>query len=63
MTPQTKSLVTDNMRTGKYIVGSVHHTFKEDIMATVVELLSDSVGVALNAAQNGSAGVQALVSK
>lgn len=63
MTPQKKSLVTDNMRTGNYLVGSVHHTFKEDIMATVMELLSDSVGIALNAAQNGSAGVQSLVKK
>lgn len=63
MQPQQKATVTDSMRTGNYIIGAVRHSFKQDIYASVLELLSDSVGVALNPAQNGLAGVQALVKK
>jgi hypothetical protein len=63
MQPQDKSIVTDNMRTGNYMISAIRHTFRQDVMASVVELVSDSVGVALAGAQNGNAGIQALVKK
>lgn len=63
MVPQKKSTVTDNMRTGNYLISAVHHSFQQDIMATVLELISDSVGTALASAQNNNSAVQSIVKK
>jgi hypothetical protein len=63
MVPQSKNIQTDDMRTGNYLVAAVHHSFKQDIMATVVECLSDSVGIALIGAQNSSSAIQSIVKK
>lgn len=61
MAPQDKAIQTDPIRSGNYLVSAVHHHFEQDIMATVVELLSDSVGTALNAALNNNSAIKKLV--
>jgi len=56
--PQTQKGQINTLRTSKYLVTAVHHIFMNDVMSTVVELLSDSVSGALNAAQNQSQGLK-----
>ncbi len=51
---QQKSIANDPIRTGKYLVSAVHHSFKQDIMITTIELLSDSVSVSLGSPLNTS---------
>jgi len=51
----------DPVRSGNYLVSAVHHHFELDIMATVVELLSDSTNVDLDEAANSDQNVQKLV--
>lgn len=48
----------DNMRSGKYLVSAVHHVFMNDIMSTVVELISDSITGTLNGAIDTSPVMQ-----
>ena len=56
--PQNDKMQINEMRTGKYLVTAVHHVFMNDLMSTVVELVSDSINGALNAADNSG---QALI--
>lgn len=51
---QDKTTTIDNMRTGRYLVSSVHHKFVQSISTTVVELLSDTVGSPMAAAASSS---------
>lgn len=54
MVIQDSKTANDPIRTGSYLVSSVHHKFIQDISTTIVELLSDSVSVPLAAPNNGS---------
>jgi hypothetical protein len=50
LNPQEKNNIEMNsLRTGKYLVTAVHHSYKINIHSTVVELLSDSVNDYMNA--------------
>lgn len=62
MQTQTKSTEDDNMRSGKYLISSVHHVFTQDISTTVLELLSDSVNTTLPQAAQNSQTVSGLIS-
>lgn len=58
-TPQNESASEiNNMRSGKYLVSAVHHVFMNDIMSTVLELISDSVSGTLNGAIDTSPVMQ-----
>jgi hypothetical protein len=62
MAPQTKATATDPLRSGNYLVASVHHKFVQDTMQTVLELLSDSVNTSLSPPQNNLPAIQKIVS-
>jgi hypothetical protein len=63
MVPQQKNIEIDNIRTGNYLISAVHHSFQQDIMATVCECISDSIGVPLRSAQNNDTALQSIVKK
>jgi len=47
---QDSNVTTLNkMRSGRYLISSVHHKFIQSIMTTIVELLSDTTSVGMNA--------------
>lgn len=58
--PQSESGQINTMRTGKYLVSAVHHIFMNDVMSTVMELLSDSINGTLNPASDTSQGMIAI---
>lgn len=58
---QSKVVENDDLRTGRYLVSTVHHKFVEDTMTTTVELLSDSVSVPLGSVATESPLVQKVV--
>lgn len=55
--PQRKTQADNELRTGLYLVSAIHHVFQNDQMATVMELLSDSMTGMLNAPNNTSQGM------
>jgi len=61
MLVQDDKTINDPMRTGKYFVSSVHHQFTQDIAATVLELLSDSVGADLPGAAQSSQTISNII--
>jgi hypothetical protein len=61
MQVQEKQVVNDDLRSGSYLVSTVHHKFVMDSMTTVMELLSDSVSVPLVPSADGSSVVQKVV--
>lgn len=58
--PQGKKTEVNVLRTGRYLVTSVHHVFFNDVMSTVMELMSDSVSGLLPAAVNNTPGIKEL---
>ena len=58
---QEKKVVNDELRTGRYLVSSVHHKFIGDIMTTIIELLSDSVNAALPASADTDPSIQKII--
>jgi hypothetical protein len=46
---QDGTTALNKMRSGRYLIASVHHKFIQSIMSTVVELLSDTTSVSMNA--------------
>ena len=50
----------NNLRTGLYLVSSVHHVFSNDIMMTSLELISDSVSGSLNASIDSNQDLQTI---
>jgi hypothetical protein len=58
---QNKTTANDPVRTGYYLVSSVHHKFILDISTTIVELLSDSVSTAFNQPASSSPSLQSVV--
>jgi len=59
---QDATTANDPMRTGRYLVSSVHHKFILDTAATIVELLSDTVSAQLAAPTNGSQTIKQVIS-
>lgn len=58
---QSKTTSNDPVRTGSYLVSSVHHKFILDVATTIVELLSDSVSAPLPLASNNSQSIQSVI--
>lgn len=58
--PQDKSGQINQLRTGKYLVSAVHHIFFNDVMSTVIELLSDSINGTMNPSSDSSQGMIAI---
>jgi hypothetical protein len=58
---QEKKVVNDELRTGRYLVSSVHHKFIGDIMTTIIELLSDSVNAALPSSADTDPSIQKII--
>lgn len=54
MTPQDKQISNNQMRSGKYLVASVHHRFVQDTYTSIVQLLSDSSAIELPGSPQGS---------
>ena len=61
METQTKVAANDPLRTGRYLVSSVHHKFILTISTTILELLSDTVSVALPAPITNSPALQKII--
>ena len=61
MQVQEHKTTNDDLRTGRYLVSSVHHKFMGDIMSTIVELLSDSVNSTLPAAATTDPSIQKII--
>ena len=61
MQTQSTNPTNDAMRTGDYLVSSVHHKFIQDISTTILELLSDSVNTDLNPSSQSSDIVSKLI--
>jgi hypothetical protein len=59
---QDKTTANDQLRSGRFLVSSVHHKFILDISSTIIEMLSDSVSTELNAPAVGSATMQQVIS-
>jgi hypothetical protein len=47
----------NTMRSSLYLVSAIHHIFFNDVMSTVMELLSDSISGTLNASNDSSQGL------
>lgn len=62
MVIQDSKTANDPVRTGSYLVSSIHHKFVQDISTTIVELLSDSVSIPLAAPNNGSQTLKQVIS-
>jgi citrate lyase gamma subunit len=60
---QEKATTTDNMRSGRYIVSSVHHKFIQTISSTIVELLSDTVNAPMYQAVIGSPTIAQVIAQ
>jgi hypothetical protein len=61
METQTQAAANDPLRTGRYLVSSVHHKFILTISTTILELLSDTVSVALPAPITNSPTLQQVI--
>ena len=61
MQPQQGATENNQMRSGNYLVSSVHHKFVMDISSTILELLSDSTSVPLPIAVTTSPSMQKIL--
>ena len=53
MNPQEKqNVIMNDNRSGRYLVSAVHHSYKKNVHATVIEMLSDSISGNMNAPSN-----------
>ena len=60
--PQEEQASIDKVRSGRYLVSSVHHKFAGDIFTTTLEMLSDSVNEYMPTPANGSAKIKEILS-
>src|ERR1017187_10818049 len=61
MQTQTKVAANDPLRTGRYLVSSVHHKFILTVSTTILELLSDIMSVALPSPITNSPALQKII--
>jgi len=60
MSPKDKGVSYNETRSGRYLVAAVHHRIENDVFATVLELISDSINEAMPSPQNNSSKLKEL---
>lgn len=60
--PQEENASINKVRTGRYLVSTVHHKFAADIYTTTMEMLSDSVNEYMPSPANSSSKIREILS-
>lgn len=61
MQSQTQTTLNDPIRSGNYLITSVHHKFIQSNFNTIIECINDTVGTSLIDASQGSPTVQEII--